>query len=226
MSDIEVLSFDEIKELLKMPMDMRTRALIGFQYASGCRIGELLNYTHKHQRMLKDKNKTPIKDKLGNIKYKYWQTRSTGLKKSDVHVNQEKGIIRWKMRNFKTKNEKKKFKYPFVSRKREGLLWRIITVWLDQCGETVFPFQQALGRKLVKNQFVLYAEKTGKHYIKSYASHALRRSRATHLVSEFNHNPYEIMDALGHTDMKSGLHYVATANRLKKMQAEPNKVNQ
>ncbi|KKK73965.1 hypothetical protein LCGC14_2888540, partial [marine sediment metagenome] len=66
MSEIKYFTYDEIKELLKIPMPWRTRALFAFQYASGARIGELIPYTHIMSKEV-----------------------SLGLQKSNIKINQD-----------------------------------------------------------------------------------------------------------------------------------------
>lgn len=210
MSEIKYFSYDEIKELIKMDMDWRTRALITFQYASGCRIGELLVYKHR------------LSGKVSN-----------GLLKSNITINDKKGIIEWSMPNFKVKNEQKQTKFPFVL-KKETIFWNIIKIWLQgskkygvqPCGEQVFDLRQSRARELMRYQFKAYAKKTGKWHLKNHASHALRRSRGTHLAEIFEYDAYEIMAALGHSSLQSGVHYVATARRKQKMEDKLDQMNQ
>ena len=224
MSEIKYFSYDEIKELLKTSMPWRTRALFAFQYASGARIGELIPYVNHHRVSLKDEDKRPIKDKEGNIKYKEWKDISQGLQRSKIKINEEEGIIEWEMPNFKVKNEAKKTKYPFVL-KEETILWNIINIWVngskkfgvEPCQEQVFNIRQVRARQLIREQIREYADKTGKTHLYEHASHALRRSRGTHLAEIFGYNAYEIMDALGHSSLQSSVHYVATAQRKQKM---------
>lgn len=193
MSEIKYFTYDEIKEILQMDMPWRTRALFAFQYASGCRIGELLPYLHLESKEV-----------------------TKGLLKSNIKINEEEGIIEWEMPNFKVKLESKKTKYPFVL-KQEKLLWKIIKIHYNKCGEQVFDLRQSRARQLIREQIHKYAEETGKDHLKSHASHALRRSRGTHLAQLFNYDAYEIMAALGHSSLQSGVHYVATAQRKNKM---------
>ncbi len=201
MSEIKYFSYDEIKEILKMNMDWRTRALFTFQYASGCRIGELLPYVHKATKEV-----------------------SHGLLKSNIKIDEEEGIIEWSMPNFKVKNEAKKTKYPFVL-KEETIFWNVIKIWVNgskkygvnPCDEQVFNIRQVRARQLIREQMREYARKTGKEHLNKHASHALRRSRGTHLAEKFGYNAYEIMDALGHSSLQSGVNYVATAQRKQKM---------
>lgn len=216
MSEIKYFTYDEIKEILNMKMPWRTRALFAFQYASGCRIGELLQFHHFYKVTIKDENKKPIKDKNGNFQYKEWDDVTQGLLKSNIKINEEEGIIEWSMPNFKVKNEAKKTKCPFVL-KQEELLWRIIKIHYNKCDEQVFDIRQSMARQLIREQIHKYAEETGKEHLKSHASHALRRSRGTHLAQIFGYDAYEIMAALGHSSLQSGVHYVATAQRKKKM---------
>ena len=200
MSEIKYFTYEAIKEIIKMPMEWRTRSLITFQYASGCRIGELLQYKH-----LRSKEVT------------------AGLLKSKIKVTEKE--IAWSMPNFKVKNESKQTKYPFVL-KNETIFWNVIKIWLQgskkygvqPCGEQVFDLRQSRARQLIREQIKKYAKKTGKSHLNSHASHALRRSRGTHLAEIFKYDAYEIMDALGHSSLQSGVHYVATARRKKKMQ--------
>lgn len=202
MSEIKYFTYAEIKDLIKTPMEWRTRALITFQYASGCRIGELLQYKHL------------VSDKV-----------SSGLLKSNIQINDEKGIIEWSMPNFKTKNEQKQIKYPFVL-KKEKIFWNVIHIWLNgsekfgvqPCGEQVFDIRQSRARQLIRQQFQAYVKKSGKSHLKGHSSHALRRSRGTHLAEIFKYDAYEIMAALGHSSLQSGIHYVATARRKQKME--------
>lgn len=201
MSEIKHFTYEEIQELVKMPMPWRVRSLITFQYASGARVGELLEYTHRRTSEI-----------------------TKGILKSNIQVNKEEGVIEWAMPNFKVKNEAKKTKFPFVL-KQEKLFWNIIMIWLngskkhgvEPCGEQVFEFKQVRARQLIKKEIVNYARKTGKWHFKDYASHALRRSRGTHLVEKFGYNAYEVMEALGHSKLQSGISYVAIVNRKKKM---------
>lgn len=175
---IKVLTYKEVIALLESPMEARTKALIAFQYASGCRIGELLDYQHTDGSTTK------------------------GLLKSNVKIDDES--ISWEMPNFKVADEKKKLKYPFIL-KEEGVLWNIIYDWMGRCGEQVFELKQSRARDLIREQ------------IQPHSSHALRRSRGTHLADTFGYNVYEIMDALGHTKMESSLAYVSAASRKSKM---------
>lgn len=202
MSEIKHFSYEEIQGLVRMKnLPWRTRALITFQYASGARIGELLLYKHRND---------------GSI--------TKGLLKTNIKVNEEEGVIEWSMPNFKVKNEKKKIKFPFVL-KQEKLFWNIIMVWLkgskmrgvEPCGEQVFDLKQVRARQLVKKAIIDYAKSSGKWHLKDHASHALRRSRGTHLVEKFKYNAYEVMETLGHSTLQSGIHYVATVNRKEKM---------
>lgn len=227
MSEIKYFTYQEIKELLKMKMPWRTRALITFQYASGCRIGELLPYVNRHRVALKDEDKKVIKNKKGEIKYKEWIDVSQGLLKSNIKINEEEGIIEWSMPNFKVKNEAKKTKFPFVL-KQEFILWDVIHIWVngskkyrvEPCNEQVFNIRQTRARQLTREQIQAYVKKTGKTHLNKHASHAFRRSRGTHLAEIFGYDAYEIMESLGHSSLQSGVHYVATAQRKKKMKAK------
>ena len=209
MSEIKYFTYDEIKELLKMPMPWRTRALFAFQYASGARIGELIPYTHIASKEI-----------------------SLGLQKSEIKINQDEGIIEWEMPNFKVKNEAKKTKYPFVL-KEETILWNIINIWVngskkygvEPCQKQVFNIRQVRARQLIREQIKKYADKTGKDHLYKHSSHALRRSRGTHLAELFKYNAYEIMAALGHSSLQSGIHYVATAQRKQKMKDKLEEMN-
>lgn len=224
MSEIKYFTYDEIKEILTMKMDWRTRALFAFQYASGCRIGELLPFHHFHKVMIKDEDKKPVKDEKGNFQYKEWDNVTKGLLKSNIKINEEEGLIEWSMPNFKVKNEAKKTKFPFVL-KQEKLLWKIIKIHYNKCGEQVFDLRQSRARQLIREQIHEYARETGKDHLKSHASHALRRSRGTHLAEIFGYDAYEIMAALGHTSLQSGVHYVATAQRKAKMKKRLEELN-
>lgn len=224
MSEIKYFTYLEIKEILKMKMPWRTRALFAFQYASGCRIGELIPYVNKHKVSLKDKHEKPIENEQGEIQYEEWQDVSQGLLKSNIKINEEEGIIEWSMPNFKVKNEAKKTKFPFVL-KQETIFWNIIKIWVNgsqklgvnPCQEQVFNIRQAHARTLIRTQIQKYAKKTGKEGLLKHASHAIRRSRGTHLAELFEYTAYEIKEALGHSSLQSGVHYVATAQRKQKM---------
>lgn len=127
---IKVLTYNEVIELLKSPMDERTKALIAFQYASGCRIGELLNYQHTDGSTTK------------------------GLLKSNIKIDEDS--ISWEMPNFKVREEKKRLKYPFIL-KEESILWGIIRDWLGQCEEQVFELKQSRARDLIREQIHPYS---------------------------------------------------------------------
>ena len=81
----------------------------------------------------------------------------------------------------------------------------------------MFNIRQVRARQLIREQIREYSDKTGKAHLYEHASHALRRSRGTHLAEIFKYNAYEIMEALGHSSLQSGVHYVATAQRKQKM---------
>jgi len=136
-----------------------------------------------------------------------------GLLKSNFFIGVNK--ITWVLPNFKTKRKKRLTKEPFIL-KEEKLLWGIITSWLDVCGEQVFELKEARVRQLIRE------------VIHPYSSHVLRKSRGTHLADVFGYNAYEIREALGHSSLETGIHYVSTANSEKKMRAkliEMNEVN-
>lgn len=224
MSEIKYFSYDEIKELLKMEIPWRSRALFAFQYASGCRIGELIPYVNHHKVALKDDDNKIVKNKKGEIRYKKWTHISKGLLKSNIKFDEKEGIIEWSMPNFKVKNEAKKTKYPFILR-GETILWNAIDIWVngskkygvEPCLEQVFNIREVRARQLIKQVIKDYVKQTGKKHLFEHASHALRRSRGTHLAEIFDYNAYEIMAALGHSSLQSGVNYVATAQRKKKM---------
>jgi len=204
---VKTIPYEELMHLLRPnnPMPMRTRALITFQYTSAARIGELLAYKHKivDPKETKERKEYFIKHK-DRIKKerKFVYYRSNGLLKSNFFRGKNK--ISWKMPNFKTKNKHKQFKEPFVL-KEEKLLWRIITAWLDDCGEQVFDLKESRVRQLLREK------------LKPYSSHVLRSSRGTHLANIFMFNAYDIRDSLGHISIETGTHYISTAGRENKM---------
>lgn len=204
---VQALEYDEILHILRPsnPMPLRIRALMAFQYASACRIGELLQYNHKliDPKETKKEQKYFVKyPERAKIERKYIYKESQGLLKSKIYIGKNKII--WKMPNFKTKKKKKQTKEPFILRE-EKLLWRIITLWLKQCGEQVFDLKESRARQLIRR------------YLKSKSSHILRKSRGTHLANIFNYTSYDIRDALGHVSLETGTHYISTADREKKM---------
>jgi integrase len=179
--EIKYISYPQMLRILRAKMEMRTRALIALQYASGSRIGELLEYEHTDGRV------------------------TQGLLRKNFLINDE-GIF-WKMPNFKTKDKKKAWKYPFVL-KEERLLYKIILMWLKYLpvgAERIFEIKESWARKLIRD------------IIRPYASHALRRSRATHLAEVFNYNVYEISSVLGHSRLDTSMYYVSAAMRKEKM---------
>lgn len=176
--------------LLKSRMPARTRALLCFQYASGCRIGELLQYTHK------------ICNKETNYQTKTYETNGLLI----TNIRKSEDIVQWEMPNFKVRKEERKIKYPFIL-KEERLLWIIANRWLKHCPKQVFNIRESMARKLIRKVL----QPLG------YSSKVLRSSRGTHLADKFDYNPYEIMDFLGHTNMQSGLSYITTANKVSKM---------
>jgi|TARA_Y100000034_G_C6889241_1_gene408827 integrase len=188
---VQSIDYPELMHLLTKPLEPRTRALIAFQYASAARIGELLPYTHK------------IKDKeTDRLVYSHY---TNGLLKSNFFMGVNK--ITWRLPNFKTKSKKRLIKEPFVL-KEEKVLWDIITSWLANCSEQVFELREARARELIRN------------VISPYSSHVLRKSRGTHLADLFGYNAYEIREALGHSSLETGIHYVSTVNSEKKMRAK------
>lgn len=195
---IQVLDYVDLMSILLNPkIEKRTRALIAFQYASAARIGELFKYDHKVKERIKDKETNELITTDKTIEY-----ITPGLLKSKFFMGKDK--IYWTMRNFKTRNKNYLVKNPFVLRE-EKVLWKVIRWWLNQCEEQVFELKEARARQLIRQA------------ISPYSSHILRRSRGTHLVEIFGYNAYEIKAALGHVSLETGIHYISTANREKKM---------
>ena len=208
------IDYPDLINLIKEIQDKRTRALIAFQYASAARIGELLSYNHNlvHPDETKEEKKffKNNPEKKRDRKRVYSNTK--GLIKSNFSIGVNK--IVWVMPNFKTKTKKRMYKEPFVL-KEETVLWDIIKDWLSFCGEQVFELKESRVRELIR-----------KTIGGTYSSHVLRKSRGTHLADIFGYNAYEIREALGHSSLETGIHYVSTANSEKKMRAKLIEMNE
>lgn len=156
-NQIENLTYQQIKDILNQQIELRTRALIVFQYASAARIGELLWYKHKN----------------GQITH--------GLIKSNININEE-GIY-WKLPNFKVKNEKKKTKYPFIL-KEETPFYDIAKEWIVNSSEQIFELRESMARKLIRE--VLKPFGYGSHVLrKSRATHMAKWGFTVYEIMEY-----------------------------------------
>ncbi len=195
MTKHQVIPYEKIEEIILTCSVPRTQALLAFQYASGARVGEMVEYTHQKRVRAYD----PIEKK------KVWggeisTFKTSGILKSNFNI--QPNIITWSMPNFK--NSKTPSKEPFVL-VQEAFLFYVIKSWLKTCAEQVFGFSERTARKLIKEEIL------------PLSSHSLRKSRATHLKSVFGYDAYDIMKQLGHAKVETSLAYIDADERKQKM---------
>lgn len=108
----KLIPYDKVKEIIEAETDW-VRAALAIQYASGCRVGELIEYEKRNK-----------------------QQTTHGIKRSDFVITPEQ--ISWKLPNFKTKSRPQKKAFLRI---RERWLYTIIDQWLKVCAEIVFPLR-------------------------------------------------------------------------------------
>jgi len=169
----------------------RTRALLAFQYALGCRVGELAKeYTHKF-------NETKTQSEL--------VASSKGICKKDIQYTDALLFVRrpnFKQKNARNRPERTLWHRSIVSRVREPWLFDIMFDWvsrIDNPDSHLFNIRRARISSLIDTQL--------KKEDKSYSTHLLRHSRATHL-GELTRDPIAVKGLLGHARVDTSMKYV------------------
>ena len=202
----QAIPYDKMKNIILDCEDERTQALIAFQYACGCRVGELVTYQH---RKLKPEMKRKIKRfksrheaKTGNIpnvimKDEYFVNSMTyGIKKKDLTTKEsDKGgqLLKIMLENFKAPSIDQKG--CSVSSKSEKWLYNVIVGFAKSREGALFRFGQSWARKLVDAEL--------KKYNSDWSTHWLRHARITHWVEKFNQPLTTVQWYAGHTNLAS-----------------------
>ena len=186
----KALSYQHIQDIINNIPDLRLQAIIATQYSLAARAGELIQYQHENGITTQGLLKSNIEERTI----------------IDPITKQKNEILVCTIPNFK--NTKQAFKKPFIP-KAEPFLYEPFKKWLQVCGEQVFDIKIRRYHYLVTTILP-----------EGYASHALRHSRATHLVEEHNFDAYEIKQFLGHASLDTSSIYVQqdlsrTANKIK-----------
>jgi len=134
MNNIHYLTYPEIKELILNEPVKRTQALLAFQYASACRIGEILKYKHK------------TTDGQEYV--------TQGLLKSNITIKDNE--IMWQIPNFKCKKKDRVNKIGFVLKDKEQWLWEIIHSWITTSQEQIFQLSESKARQLIREALKPY----------------------------------------------------------------------
>lgn len=203
----EDIPYDLIKRIINDCPISRTKALIAFQYATGCRIGELLSYTHK--KVSPAAKKKAKKHRILGEPYCYKPEdhvfpETKGLLKEMVKTEESEEfgmVLTITLDNFKASGINSKI--AFVVEKREKWLFDLLLDWVNSLPEhqdKVFTVRRSRASGLVDKEL--------KKYHGKYSTHYLRHSRLTHLNSIYGWNVYEIMDFAGHTSIKPSSAYV------------------
>jgi len=203
----EDIPYDLIKRIIIDCPNSRTKALIAFQYATGCRIGELLSYTHKVlkkeiKKLSREYLRKGLTLKRTDNDYYYFETR--GLLKKMVKVKESNEFGRYldiALNNFKASSIK--FKNAFVLEKTEKWLYDALVNWVNSLPDfqhKVFTLRISRASELVDKELKKYNEK--------YSTHYLRHSRLTHLSELYDLNVYEIKTIAGHSSIIPSLTYV------------------
>ncbi len=202
----QAIPYDKMKQIILNCEDERTQALIAFQYACGCRVGELVTYEHRKllpewKRKIK-RFKARHEAKTGNIpkvemKDEYFINSTTeGIKKRNLStIESEKGgqLLKILMDNFKAPNISEK-SCP-VSSKSEKWLYNVIVGFAKDKSGPLFRFGQSWARKLIDTEL--------KKYNKDWSTHWLRHARITHWVEKFNQPITTVQWYAGHTNLAS-----------------------
>ena len=207
----QAIPYEQMKELILDCPDERTQALIAFQYACGCRVGELVTYEH---RKLKPEIKRKIKRfkarkeaETGNIpkvKMKdsfFVNSVTEGIKKkhlSTVKSNKGGYLLKIMMGNFKAPTISEKG-MP-VSSKSEKWLYNVLVGFAKNKDGPLFRFGQSWARKLVDAEL--------KKYNPDWSTHWLRHARITHWVEKFKQPLTTVQRFAGHTNLASTSVYV------------------
>ena len=134
---VTTIEYQKLAQILTQTPDIRTKALIAFQYASGCRIGELLPYNHKDGH-----------------------TTNGLLKRNIEEIDTPIGKrLSWQIPNFKVKKVTRITKIGWVY-EQETEIFQAIKQWLAVCSEQVFELREARARELIRNALGKYPSHT------------------------------------------------------------------
>lgn len=183
----KVIPYSVIKEIIAKTRG-RTKALLAFQYATAARAGELaLKYRHV------------------DWKYKWQDGRYVLLNKKKGRLTEgplikdfivRKSGLYWIAPNFK--NSRDIIKRPWVFKKEEKWLYDILVKWLRHKKKLKKRHVFGIGERRIRQ--IVDAELKKKD--RGYSSHALRHSRATHIM-EISENPWTVKSLLGHSRLET-----------------------
>lgn len=155
------MSYSEIQLWLDSIEVPEAKYLIAVQYATGCRIGELIQYTHKNG------------------------VETKGLRFE--RIQEFPGFWRLIFPVFKLR--KISYEPCYVSKNEKWLIDILVPLFKFKEFGAVFNFRDSKARKLIKREFFKLAEIMNIHDQKSnvvnktFSSHNLRATRITHLLN-------------------------------------------
>jgi integrase len=150
------MSYEDIQLFIPLIKDYWTRKLIACQYATGCRIGELVIYKHKNG------------------------IETHGLRYERISEHPEY----WKL-TFPVFKVRQILNEPrYISKHEQWLMNELEPLFKQNTQGPVFPFRFSKARQLVKQELrQLGFDEESNLINKTFSSHNLRATRITHLIN-------------------------------------------
>lgn len=192
----KIIPYSTIINIIKNSEERKTRDLIAFQYAFGCRAGELAKeYKHRYYRHSK------------RFDEQVFISKGIANKDFNIKSDNEISLLKPNFKQAKVKNRDKmitdisKFT-TFILRDAEPYLFSLIynRVVETPFNEPIFNLKESMIRKRIDKEL--------KKYNSTYSSHWLRHSRAKH-IALVTGDPMAVQSLLGHSDMNTTMRYIS-----------------
>jgi len=215
------IPYAEIKRMILACQDKETRAVLAYSYAFGCRIGELSRqYIHYNQKLAVKRTRQREKRTLEYI------SRGALVEDLGTRINRfDQKELTFIKPNFKQKaivdrdgirTNVAKFE-SFVNESWEKWLFDILVGWVigRPPKDDLFHLNQSRMREVLTTEM--------RKYNSEYTPHWLRHSRG-YDIAEITQDPYAVQAVLGHSDIRTSMHYVnrMTASLYKAMEGGKN----
>jgi len=169
-----MMSYEEMKYFIPSIEDYWTRMLIAVQYATGCRIGELLYYKHCHCKAHEGKITYGLRYERITEHEKYWKLVFPVFKKRKL-INEPR----------------------YLSKSETWLMNQIDELFKKQDSGYVFEMSISTAKKMIRKVTSQVGFDEGSNVLnKRFSSHNLRATRISHLLNEFGYNLIEAKEAV------------------------------
>jgi integrase len=212
------IPYDKLKEIILACPDKELQAILAYQYALACRLGELFPYTHKPYHFYPQDKRKPFKERR-----KTWLPHfETGGIISDSFFEY---ADHWEIVQpvFKQHEAKPIFGKGFLLKDNPQEAWLndICLTWLQTHRANpqacIFSMNHETARKKIKKYLALAGFDVRAQ--KTFSSHNLRDSRADHLLKIYGFSVLDIQKTLHHKNLKTTSEYLDSSidERIKKL---------